>query len=118
MEALIPVVNKLQDVFNTVGSDSIQLPQIVVLGSQVRGSKRGKSIFFSFLAWIFLRRTFSKNRNYATENMKLPAILNGPGRDLGEMSLLTRVLSCRARESLRSSSPWWGDLSSLEEQEL
>lgn len=35
MEALIPVVNKLQDVFNTVGSDSIQLPQIVVLGSQV-----------------------------------------------------------------------------------
>lgn len=37
MEALIPVVNKLQDVFNTVGSDAIQLPQIVVLGSQVRG---------------------------------------------------------------------------------
>lgn len=36
MEALIPVVNKLQDVFNTVGSDSIQLPQIVVLGSQVK----------------------------------------------------------------------------------
>lgn len=35
MEALIPVINKLQDVFNTVGSDSIQLPQIVVLGSQV-----------------------------------------------------------------------------------
>lgn len=36
MEALIPVINKLQDVFNTVGSDSIQLPQIVVLGSQVK----------------------------------------------------------------------------------
>lgn len=35
MEALIPVINKLQDVFNTVGSDAIQLPQIVVLGSQV-----------------------------------------------------------------------------------
>lgn len=42
MEALIPVVNKLQDVFNTVGSDSIQLPQIVVLGSQV--SSRMKRI--------------------------------------------------------------------------
>lgn len=39
MEALIPVVNKLQDVFNTVGSDSIQLPQIVVLGTQVRSNK-------------------------------------------------------------------------------
>lgn len=35
MEALIPVINKLQDVFNTVGSDAIQLPQIVVLGTQV-----------------------------------------------------------------------------------
>lgn len=35
MEALIPILNKLQDVFNTVGSESIQLPQIVVVGSQV-----------------------------------------------------------------------------------
>lgn len=53
MEALIPVVNKLQDVFNTVGSDSIQLPQIVVLGSQVRGSKRRKSIFQFFTSLGF-----------------------------------------------------------------
>ena len=36
MESLIPVINKLQDVFNTVGADSIHLPQIVVVGSQVR----------------------------------------------------------------------------------
>jgi dynamin 1-like protein len=35
MDALIPILNKLQDVFNTVGSESIQLPQIVVVGSQV-----------------------------------------------------------------------------------
>ncbi len=35
MEALIPVINKLQDVFNTVGADVIQLPQIVVVGNQV-----------------------------------------------------------------------------------
>ncbi|KAJ6659983.1 hypothetical protein lerEdw1_018180 [Lerista edwardsae] len=34
MEALIPVINKLQDVFNTVGADIIQLPQIVVVGTQ------------------------------------------------------------------------------------
>lgn len=45
MEALIPVINKLQDVFNTVGSDSIQLPQIVVLGSQVRGDFQVKNPF-------------------------------------------------------------------------
>jgi dynamin 1-like protein len=35
MEVLIPVINKLQDVFNTIGSESIQLPQIVVVGTQV-----------------------------------------------------------------------------------
>ena len=35
MESLIPVINKLQDVFNTVGADAIHLPQIVVVGSQV-----------------------------------------------------------------------------------
>ncbi|KAK1167276.1 dynamin-1-like protein isoform X2 [Acipenser oxyrinchus oxyrinchus] len=37
MEALIPVINKLQDVFNTVGSDVIQLPQIAVVGTQSSG---------------------------------------------------------------------------------
>ena len=44
MESLIPVINKLQDVFNTVGADSIHLPQIVVVGSQVK---------MTFLALIF-----------------------------------------------------------------
>ncbi|CAH8458508.1 unnamed protein product [Heterobilharzia americana] len=37
MESLIPVINKLQDVFNTVGSETIHLPQIVVLGTQSSG---------------------------------------------------------------------------------
>lgn len=36
METLIPVINKLQDVFNTVGADIIQLPQIAVVGTQVK----------------------------------------------------------------------------------
>lgn len=35
METLIPVINRLQEVFLTVGAESIQLPQIVVVGSQV-----------------------------------------------------------------------------------
>lgn len=35
MEGLIPVINKLQDVFNTIGSEAINLPQIVVIGNQV-----------------------------------------------------------------------------------
>lgn len=59
MEALIPVVNKLQDVFNTVGSDSIQLPQIVVLGSQV-SEIRKKSIFFLSLGFFFSPKKISK----------------------------------------------------------
>ncbi|KAJ8374170.1 hypothetical protein SKAU_G00047500 [Synaphobranchus kaupii] len=37
MEALIPVINKLQDVFNTVGADIIQLPLIAVVGTQSSG---------------------------------------------------------------------------------
>ncbi|KAK2139926.1 hypothetical protein LSH36_1555g00016 [Paralvinella palmiformis] len=37
MESLIPVINKLQDVFNTVGTETIQLPQIVVIGAQSSG---------------------------------------------------------------------------------
>lgn len=43
MEALIPVINKLQDVFNTVGADIIQLPQIVVVGTQVRVTQEDKN---------------------------------------------------------------------------
>lgn len=46
MEALIPVINKLQDVFNTVGSDAIHLPQIVVIGSQVNRNICKISIVF------------------------------------------------------------------------
>jgi dynamin 1-like protein len=37
MDQLIPVINKLQDVFAAIGQDSIDLPQIVVLGSQSAG---------------------------------------------------------------------------------
>lgn len=37
MENLIPVVNKLQDVFGAIGQASIDLPQIVVVGSQSAG---------------------------------------------------------------------------------
>ncbi|KAJ1982866.1 Dynamin- GTPase protein [Dimargaris verticillata] len=37
MDDLIPTVNRLQDVFNTIGQDHIDLPQIVVVGSQSSG---------------------------------------------------------------------------------
>lgn len=37
MDKLIPVINKLQDVFNSVGRESIELPQIAVIGTQSTG---------------------------------------------------------------------------------
>lgn len=38
MERLIPIINKLQDVFHSVGMlDTIDLPQIAVVGSQSSG---------------------------------------------------------------------------------
>ncbi|XP_021950929.1 dynamin-1-like protein isoform X2 [Folsomia candida] len=53
MEALIPVINKLQDVFNTIGSESIQLPQIVVVGTQSSGKS---SVLESLVGRSFLPR--------------------------------------------------------------
>ncbi|XP_065201826.1 dynamin-1-like protein [Planococcus citri] len=53
MEALIPVINKLQDVFNTVGSDAIQLPQCVVVGTQSSGKS---SVIESLVGRSFLPR--------------------------------------------------------------
>ncbi|CAK9831208.1 Dynamin-1-like protein [Anthophora retusa] len=53
MEALIPVINKLQDVFNTVGADAMQLPQIVVLGTQSSGKS---SVIESLVGRSFLPR--------------------------------------------------------------
>lgn len=40
METLIPTINRMQEVFLTVGAEVIQLPQIVVVGSQVSQEKK------------------------------------------------------------------------------
>ena len=53
MEALIPIINKLQDVFNTIGSEHILLPQIVVVGSQSSGKS---SVLESIVGRDFLPR--------------------------------------------------------------
>jgi hypothetical protein len=38
LEDLIPIVNRLQDVFSTLGHEQLDLPQIVVVGSQSSGT--------------------------------------------------------------------------------
>lgn len=53
MEGLIPVINKLQDVFNTIGTETIQLPQIVVIGTQSSGKS---SVLESLVGRDFLPR--------------------------------------------------------------
>ena len=37
MDQLIPIVNKLQEVFGAIGQESTDLPQINVVGSQSAG---------------------------------------------------------------------------------
>jgi dynamin 1-like protein len=37
MDKLIPVINKLQEVFTTIGFEGLDLPQIIVVGSQSSG---------------------------------------------------------------------------------
>ncbi|XP_064487986.1 dynamin-1-like protein [Ornithodoros turicata] len=53
MEALIPVINKLQDVFNAVGTEGVQLPEIVVVGVQSSGKS---SVLESLVGRDFLPR--------------------------------------------------------------
>ena len=53
MEKLIPVINKLQDVFNTVGREAIHLPQIAVVGTQSTGKS---SVLESIVGKDFLPR--------------------------------------------------------------
>ena len=53
MENLIPVINKLQDIFNTVGFEAIHLPQIVVVGTQSSGKS---SVLENIVGKSFLPR--------------------------------------------------------------
>ena len=53
MENLIPVVNKLLDVFCAVGANPLDLPQIVVVGSQSSGKS---SVLESIVGQDFLPR--------------------------------------------------------------
>ena len=39
MDSLIPIINKLQDVFSAIGHSPIDMPQIVVIGCQSAGKK-------------------------------------------------------------------------------
>lgn len=99
MEALIPVVNKLQDVFNTVGSDSIQLPQIVVLGTQVRMKRKNR--FFLLRLYFFLQ--ISKSENYIIKH-KCAGGLEWVQYDLRGKKIQLLTQSCNFFQSSGKSS--------------
>ncbi|CAF3854730.1 unnamed protein product [Rotaria sp. Silwood2] len=98
MEALIPILNKLQDVFNTVGSESIQLPQIVVVGSQSAGksSVLENLVGRDFLprgAGIVTRRPLTLQLVYTPPNDKAVQCqsLGMPVPDENEFAVFTHV---------------------------
>ena len=53
MDSLITIINKLQDVFNTIGAETMELPQIVVVGNQSAGKS---SVIESIVGRDFLPR--------------------------------------------------------------
>ena len=72
-EDLLGIVNKLQDlVFNTIGTDSLDLPQIVVVGSQ----SSGKS---SVLENIVGRDFLPRGSGIVTRRPLILQLINVPG---------------------------------------
>ncbi|KAF9767856.1 hypothetical protein IL306_014926 [Fusarium sp. DS 682] len=88
-EDLLTTVNKLQDlVFNTIGSDSLDLPQIVVVGSQSAGksSVLENIVGRDFLprgAGICTRRPLILQLINVTEDENAPDPANDPYRSPG-----------------------------------
>jgi len=61
MDALIPVINKLQDIFHIIGTETIQLPEIVVVGTQVclfaKEFHTFSNLFAKRYTWLACRKT-------------------------------------------------------------
>jgi len=86
MQSLIPIVNKLQDVFAAIGKHPLDLPQIVVIGSQ----SSGKS---SVLEHIVGRDFLPRGTGIVTRR---PLILQ-----------LYNTAFLQADERVRGSVRWW-----------
>src|SRR3954470_9638105 len=99
MNDLIPLVNKLQDVFNTIGSDTVDLPQIVVVGSQSSGKS---SVLENIVGRDFLPRGSGivTRRPLVLQliNRPIPASLQTNGVDEKELA--------RSKDSQANINEW------------
>ncbi|GAB5036089.1 dynamin like protein [Nannochloropsis oceanica] len=81
MQQLIPIVNKLQDVFAAIGKHPLDLPQIVVIGSQSSGKS---SVLEHIVGRDFLPRgTGIVTRRPLILQLYNTAFLRGAGEDDG-----------------------------------
>lgn len=83
MEKLIPVINKLQDVFNAVGGEKIDLPQITVVGSQSAGKS---SVLEHIVGRDFLPRGSGivTRRPLILQLINIPKVSDPQGEEWGE----------------------------------
>lgn len=72
---IVSVVNKLQDVFSTVGSSAsqIDLPQICVLGSQSSGKSSVLEVRIPSVTVIWLKSSVTNTRRLEYRGTRLPA---------------------------------------------
>jgi len=76
MKHLVEVINKLQDVFNTVGGELMDLPQIVVVGAQSSGKS---SVLESIVGFDVLPR----GSGIVTRRPLVLQLVNSPGQASG-----------------------------------
>jgi dynamin 1-like protein len=101
---LIALVNKLQDTFNEIGGDAVDLPQIVVVGSQ----SSGKS---SVLETIVGRDFLPRGSGIVTRRPLVLQLIHTPSRSSKGLSPTT---STSVRRSPRMGLDDDGNLPNLE----
>uniref|UniRef100_A0A673H1Y7 Dynamin-1-like protein n=1 Tax=Sinocyclocheilus rhinocerous TaxID=307959 RepID=A0A673H1Y7_9TELE len=101
METLIPIINRLQEVFLTLGAEIIQLPQIVVVGSQSSGKS---SVLESLVGRDFLPRGSGivTRRPLVLQLVNVPPLEERRKQDNGNKCLSFKGLSYLA---VRNCSP-------------
>jgi dynamin 1-like protein len=97
---LIALVNKLQDTFNEIGGDAVDLPQIVVVGSQSSGKS---SVLETIVGRDFLPRGSGivTRRPLVLQLIHTPSRASGTGNKVGLSPTTSTSTSASVRRSPR-----------------